>query len=372
MTNPRSSLSAALIAAACGADVTLLPPCDQPEFVFDPFRHEVCMAGCFDAMDCPRGTICAKGPDDPEDTQCLLPTDVQQTSLAALLDGFGVEKMTSALMASVDAHELTWKRPEAAKIVTCALFACPPAFRVAHGDEWLAPSVNRNAIEIANYDRCVIAAEVSTSPEGAFNLRTRENSYAPSDAPPRGPDCKSRDGRCAPITELLAGCWAYDDTRVIAATRLAAIDIGEGIYDYHGLIATGPGASCSAELEPGDREHEFRICVLDASEVEEVPASASTETGYPATGTDTSMSTDESTSAAEDSTGEVAAPADPAAPAKTAYGVCHCGDAGPPCDDPCKRPCLSHADCGANPEDPENQTVIPIGYCQAETCTRFF
>ena len=255
-------------------------PCSAGEgtTVFDPYRHEVCPTKCFDALDCPRGSICAKDEEDATNGFCAIPSTLFQTSQRALLDGFDVAEMPAALMVG-DVYELQWTRPAGAKLVNCALLTCPPAFRVPGGsDEWLVP-YDPAKVVIANYDHCAIASEVSSEPEGAFNLRERDNEHkpppewvaehepVPEDECPTPEAATSLSHGCAPVTELLVGCWAYDDTTIVAATQLYEVDARE-IYNYKNLFA--PQGECVHTDPEGRPEtaHEYRVCTYDADAVD--------------------------------------------------------------------------------------------------------
>ncbi len=313
--------------------------------VFDPYQHEVCLRRCSDALDCPRGSLCAKADEESANGFCALPTDTLQTSRRALLDGFGVEQM-SATMVVEDAYELHWSRPPDASLVTCVLLSCPPAFRIP-GDaagEWLPPTESSRAV-IANYHHCVIASEHSSQPEGSFSLRERDNQHEPptgfmeTNGPGSGDaDCPEHavgDPRspgphgCAPVTELLTGCWAYDGSSIVAATRLFSVDSRE-IYNYHDF------SSLEGRCRPDEPSDMYRVCVLEESDQGE-GASASAET--------------------------------------PAYGLCVCVE--PPCgtEPPsspleCMRPCLSNCDCDDEQSvDGCEAPQITNGVCVGAICT---
>lgn len=337
------------------------------------------MDSCYDELDCPRGTLCAKS-DESRRGVCRLPSDILQTSQSALLDGFGVAEMPAELRMEAGL-ELAWTAPEGTRLVNCVLFACPPAFRIrtsaSDGDEaetWAEP-LDRNAVEIANYDRCALASERSPLTEGLFNLRERDNEHlVPS--PLRDNVSVGKDGQaklcrgygCPPVTELFAGCWAYDDTTIIAATRLFPIKSTLGLYNYHGAFARDSGR-CSRQLynETTIRilEDNFRSCLLDPD------ASDGTTDG------DTTGGTGDTTDGDSGS--------DPNVDGAQAlrYGVCVCStvDEKDPLSsareengvcadlDPCRRPCLCDGDCSADPSlSTCSRSVSTLGYCVGAKC----
>jgi hypothetical protein len=94
--------------------------------------------------------------------------------------------------------------------------------------------------EIANYDACVLASRVFTSTTGVFDLNDPTIEYHPS-GPPEGGTCPSLAGPPRVISELLVGCWAYDLTRVSAATTLLNVQAAD-VFDYGGafVVSCGP------------------------------------------------------------------------------------------------------------------------------------
>lgn len=248
-----------LVVVACEGEQPAPMTCPTPELVFDPFEHAVCVERCFDALDCTRGTICVKK-GDATHGRCVLPSETLETSRSALLDGFGVPIM-SADLEDMEELALVWSRPAGARLVQCALLACPPAFRTPYGEgegpdaQWSDPA-DGGRVVIANYDRCALASETSTQPAGSFNLRERGNQHKPGrgfEAPEPDEHCQGYG--CAPITELFVGCWAYDDVSVVAASRLFRVDLDAGIFSYERAFAPADGCRST--------EDAFRTCVID-------------------------------------------------------------------------------------------------------------
>jgi hypothetical protein len=108
------------------------------------------------------------------------------------------------------------------------LFGCLPEIRRADG----GPE------RIVNYDECVIAEDIyrldPDAPESTpFSvLGDTGNEFVP----PGDARCASVLGRpkkqARKLTALAVGCWAYSDTKLIAATRLAHVTPAEtGAYD---------------------------------------------------------------------------------------------------------------------------------------------
>lgn len=296
---------------ACTTQPAAILKCDKnTALVFDPYAHEVCLDACVDDLDCPRGTLCART-DETKTGTCKLGSDEVQTSRSVLLSGFDAPEMAGVLD-TVDSHEFKWERPAGASVVQCALFSCAPAFRVP-GDEgeWLSEADPERA-EIANYDRCVLAEETSTQPDGAFNLRERDNVFrAPSEleeaTKQKGPHCGATNKYgCAPIDALLVGCWAYDETRIVAATRLAPVDVNNGIFNFKNTFDDETGGCISGQ---------HRVCRRSGAGPEK---------------------------------------------STSIYGVCVEGE--------CVAACTKPSDCTGQPDEGEDFIDLRIGYCVGATC----
>jgi len=153
--------------------------------------------------------------------------------------GFGVDSFDLAPVqegsqsGAVQRTGVTWQKPEGAAIVVCAVFAC-------------SPEVPQGGQSIINYDECVISKDEFDSATGTFDLRLDLTRYTPDAA---------ADG-CAPLprrmTTLVAGCWAYDLTHVVAATPLLPLSADEvfGPTDPQAPATdcadAASGATCSA------------------------------------------------------------------------------------------------------------------------------
>lgn len=209
----------------------------------DPVPHLVCPEECERDDDCPQGTVCGTAPDGAGPV-CTPPRG-PHTPSTTLTEGFGVRAMEGTLVTvglpapdgSADAGaELGWKAPGSARVVTCALLACPPV--VVDGT-------------IVNYDACVLARSTSEQAAGSFALTDPERELPLPEASTcaDGPAPRFDTGGRFPVTELLVGCWAYDDTRLVAATRLHR-PAADQIHDFHDgfdldcLGAAAEGRTC--------------------------------------------------------------------------------------------------------------------------------
>lgn len=236
----------------CGDDPATLrhAPCDAPICVADPVPHLVCPEACERDDDCPQGTVCGTAPDGAGPV-CTPPRG-PHTPSTTLTEGFGVRAMEGTLVtvglpapdgSSDVGAELGWKAPGSARVVTCTLLACPPV--VVDGT-------------IVNYDECVLARSTSEQAVGSFALTDpeREQPLPEASTCTDGSAPGFDTGGRFPVTELLVGCWAYDDTRLVAATRLRR-PAADQIHDFH----DGFDLDCQSAAGHDDAA-EGRTCVL--------------------------------------------------------------------------------------------------------------
>lgn len=257
----RLALAGWIGAVACGGEEAAgeyVPCTKSPRCYADPVAHWVCIDDCRTDADCPGGFVCVQPVVDAMDqrSSCQPPTALQAPT-SVLIEGFGVARMTGKLD-QVEAAEgmdgtagtddpvkgvdFTWKAPDEASVVQCALFVCAPV--IEH-------------YRIVNYDQCVVAEETYAQREGAFSLYDADLVRTP----PAAGIC---DGTTAPtldtegrfaVTELLVGCWAYDQRDLVAATKLERPSPSD-VFNFHDVLANDP--ECSSG-EPGDVG---RSCVL--------------------------------------------------------------------------------------------------------------
>ena len=109
--------------------------------------------------------------------------------------------------------QITWTPPGEADFVACAVFRCNPSFN----DEIREDDPSRTRRFITNFDACVLLFFVEDAQEGGVRLAVN-NQY------PRQAACESDlpEAREA-IEQLSFGCWAYDDTKLIAASDLQSL-----------------------------------------------------------------------------------------------------------------------------------------------------
>jgi len=146
----------------------------------------------------------------------------------ALVAGFQVAEF-NATYSPDHPEELTFDPPAASTMVACALFACTPV--VARDADWSGDPTSH----ITNFDACALSMEPFPGTRRSFSVK--DGSHART--------CNSSEAICGPIFDLLqAGCWAYDATHIVGATRLLTVDPSATF-----LWTTQIVADCSADNE---------------------------------------------------------------------------------------------------------------------------
>lgn len=201
-------------------------------------------SACGFPKDCPLGTICVDPPTNSgsgasDKKICALPEGL--SARQALISGFQVAQFPLNRANDGTSASFSWEAPEDARIVHCALFACRPDIR-STGCDGPNPTY-----KIENYSLCAIADQVFEPADGLFDLGDPQIAVSPPEN-----TCSSRV-----VTELLVGCWAYDESRIIAATRLESL-LPDEVYDYGGFL----DPTCSDATDAGTIDG--GACVLDA------------------------------------------------------------------------------------------------------------
>lgn len=248
-------------AGGCSSDASPdlpLPPCQACACVVtDPNPHCLHLEGCADNRDCPHGTECSVS---SSLTSLSLPDPLRgcvnsYTSLGtrcelaragfpdALIAGFLVNEFALSYVEGTSPVAFSWKAPDEARFVVCALFGCRPEFSY---------SVEDDASSIINWERCVLSSHepsVFESSNQAFVPAARDPADVRISFTSASRVCSMEPHVATTslmkLTELGVGCWAYDDVKVIAATRILPIPVADAA-SYPQLIAT-----CD-NLQPGE------------------------------------------------------------------------------------------------------------------------
>lgn len=219
----------------------------------DPVCHRISSSRCDSDDECPSGTICdalpiadaSKAWPDFEGRglpnacrgngganvgsqakACQLPRG--RSRLDVLPDDFHVTTFDIERVRdeTASAASFRWHAPEGTRLVACALFGCTPVIRQIGQYE----DVPR--YEIVNFERCALAATHSVDREGVFDLADAANELTPS----AKPDCADGSAHRF-VAELKVGCWAFDATRIVAASALKPVD-PRIVYNYQAYRAT--------------------------------------------------------------------------------------------------------------------------------------
>jgi hypothetical protein len=210
---------------------------------------DLCSEGC-SAPTCPAGTVCSTivpsnssetpvgySPECDTDlpTGCRLgPPDSALTDV--LVSGFSVAPAAAELTEQVEL-KLEW--PSEAVAAQCAVFTCPP--EVVY---------SKNGYLIYTYDKCAWLEMGIQPPAGSFSLAA---------APERHSICQGAVDVPPVVTNLLAGCWIYGPTEILAATRLFSVDPATlpapHLYVSAEACTTSEGMSCY-----GLSEVDFGVC----------------------------------------------------------------------------------------------------------------
>jgi hypothetical protein len=220
------------------------PPACNGTCTEDPVNHCVTDAPCESSNDCPAGLACLPFHPDDRDAPapvgvlpdqfdasagsraCRLPT-ADDKPLDSLVNGFGAMLLDLSPVAMGTAGTYAFNAPAGTNVVSCALFVCTP--------ELGAPPVGASAIAITNFDECVVASQSFQNATGAFDL----GSPVLSETKPlldQTTSCKGEISVTTPwmVSVLELGCWAYGDTKVIAASLL--LPVSPSIINFPDLV----------------------------------------------------------------------------------------------------------------------------------------
>jgi hypothetical protein len=188
--------------------------------IADPAPH--CLrSGDASAAGCPGGLVHARvaasaacpGLDDAKIDDCRWrPPPIEPIDTLALIDGFAVPPMEMHV-APPPAPAFAWTPPPRATFVACALFTCQPQVDRRKPDDEASSLTGPS--RIANAGACVLALEATTVSPAWLPIGERQLPTDDACTPERSFD--------RVIAFVAAGCWAYDATAVVAASRLVPL-----------------------------------------------------------------------------------------------------------------------------------------------------
>jgi hypothetical protein len=144
------------------------------------------------------------------------PPPIEAIDPLALVDGFITVPMEMHVTAS-PALGFAWTSPPDARFVACALFTCHPTFTARESDD---PATTPHPSSwIANAGACILHLQVSSASPPSAPVEKPRSVGAPSCVADRQYD--------RVIDFVAAGCWAYDPTRIVAASRLVPLSASD-------------------------------------------------------------------------------------------------------------------------------------------------
>lgn len=195
----------------------------------DATLTSICPAVCRDST-CAEDILCQSNAECPLAADCIRGTcraaHSTDYSEAALVDGFGVAEFELAREEVEDAPRFELQPPPSSLWINCALFASAPQFTSDSGvGDTVLLRISNASRSIAR-ERLFRTTAASESPRYWLTLaEMSEPVRGECDSGSTSPDAGKREH--LPVAFLAVGCWAFDRTRVIAATRLAPIAVSE-------------------------------------------------------------------------------------------------------------------------------------------------
>jgi hypothetical protein len=208
--------------AACPVEPGTSPlECDTGELkTCDPALRCIKPGPCSINNDCSAGLTC--GGNRLNESVCggtpngvCVPRQTAFFNPFELIDGFRTQAM-QVTVAEETPLTLSWETVDA-RFVACAVFSCAPQVLTHEG----TPVTAKKPInaEIYDFDKCAAYFETVTADTGIVRLRTAyggENTCAQINKP---------DSQSVRVyDDLLAACWAYDKTMIVAASELIRLN----------------------------------------------------------------------------------------------------------------------------------------------------
>jgi hypothetical protein len=200
--------------------------------VEDPVNHCVTTSPCGSSTDCLAGLGCfpvraadtrtapppvgkLPGPyaASPQNSVCRLPTS-DDMPLDTLVNGFGAALLNVSQVEMGSPGTYSFDAPSGVNVVSCAIFVCSP--EVGPGPD--------NAVEITNFDECVVASTTSLHASAGFDVGSPVLPYTKPKLDPSAA-CPAAEDKTKPwvVSVLELGCWGYGETSVTAASLLVPL-----------------------------------------------------------------------------------------------------------------------------------------------------
>jgi hypothetical protein len=209
------------------------------------------VSSCTESEVCPTGTTCEPSstqgncsPDNSRERRCRAETPTVFNRYR-LQEGFQVHRFEVVVDRSTSPALVRWVAPAHAQAVACAIFGCLPSFQAG---SWMPPSGEETLQVISNFSSCAIAQWVESPEIGMIDLGDS-----------RGGQDIAMASRCSGnheklmLSQLLVGCWVYNDADVSHASELFTLTPRD-IYNFHEAI---PGA--------GSCDDDWNTCYDDAT-----------------------------------------------------------------------------------------------------------
>ena len=193
----------------------------------DTYTRCLSPRNCESDVDCPVGAVC--GGVTPVNGDCPSEPAPSGTRVCrarrarattgrdfTLIDGFGVQEFDRAELTGTN-QRYAWQAPAGSDFVVCAMFGCSPDIVIY--DE-MASVDGRPRRRIDNFNKCALKYEIFNAATGEFDLaRVRSGPVRAMVA------CDDGDVQRQPVlwTMMRVGCWAFRDSRVVAASPLTGV-----------------------------------------------------------------------------------------------------------------------------------------------------
>ncbi len=181
------------------------------------------------------GTAC---PGPAEEAACQWrPPPIEPFDALMLIDGFAVAPMEMHVTPPPDLA-FAWTPPPRAAFVACAIFTCNPVFEQSAAND--SATSQTATSRITNTGACMLALQTTTASPSSLPIEAPQQ-------PVPAPVCVIERSYARVIDFVAAGCWAYDSTTLIAASRLVPLRPP----DLATVLPEVPAqASCPRDQEP--------------------------------------------------------------------------------------------------------------------------